>query len=395
MSNDSAAAEHAMSARIHETHSGIIVLVGDKAYKAKKPVTTEFLDFSTPARREQVCAREVELNSRLAPASYLGVAHLTLPGGGPPEPVIVMRRHPDAARLATMVRGSDPSGAVAAALHAIAATVAGFHDTARRGRPIDAQGTVTAVGRRWQDNFTEMAAFTGEVISAVRLQEIRRLAAAYLAGRSVLFTRRITDRRIVDGHGDLLADDIFWLPDGVQILDCLEFDDNLRYVDVIDDIAFLAMDLEFLGRRDLADIFVEEYRAATDDDAPASLLGFYVAYRALVRAKTDCVRFTQGHTESRPAARRHLDIAIDQLRALTVRLTLVGGGPGTGKTTLAHHLAEQVGAEVVSTDEIRRELQDSGEISGAAGTLDAGLYAPQHVDAVYAAMFRRARLLLA
>ncbi|HTM86244.1 MAG TPA: hypothetical protein VL179_15350, partial [Mycobacterium sp.] len=302
MSNGSTAPEHEMSARIHETHSGIIVLAGDKAYKSKKPVKTEFLDFSTPARRERVCAREVELNSRLAADSYLGVAHLTVPGGGPPEPVIVMRRHPDGARLATMVRGSVPAGPVADGLRAIAAALARFHDTADRNRQIDACGTAEAVRRRWQDNFTEMAALeTGtaaNVVSAAQLQEIQRLAMQYIAGRSVLFTRRITGRRIVDGHGDLLADDIFCLPDGVEILDCLEFDDNLRYVDVIDDIAFLAMDLEFLGRRELADFFVEQYRAATDDDAPASLLSFYVAYRALVRAKTDCVRFTQGHTDS-------------------------------------------------------------------------------------------------
>ena len=91
-----------ISPAVHETHTGIVVLVGDRAYKAKKPVVTDFLDFSTPQAREQVCQREVALNRRLAPSSYLGVAHLTGPQEGHAEPVIVMRRHPDSRCLATM-----------------------------------------------------------------------------------------------------------------------------------------------------------------------------------------------------------------------------------------------------------------------------------------------------
>src|SRR6202042_741072 len=99
----------------------------------------------------------------------------------------------------------------------------------------------------------------------------------YIAGRSELFAERIADRRIVDGHGDLLADDIFCLPDGPVLLDCLEFDGCLRYVDCIDDAAFLAMDLEFVGRADLANDFVSHYLQLTGDPAPKSLWHFYIA----------------------------------------------------------------------------------------------------------------------
>ncbi len=96
-------------AEVHETHTGLVVLVGDKAHKAKKPVKTDFLDFSTVDRRERACTREVVANSRLAPESYLGVAHLSDPTGGPAEPVIVMRRYPDSRRLATLGRFGWPS----------------------------------------------------------------------------------------------------------------------------------------------------------------------------------------------------------------------------------------------------------------------------------------------
>ncbi len=121
---------------------------------------------------------------------------------------------------------------------------------------------------------------------------------------------------------------------------------------------------------------------------------FYIAYRAVVRAKVDCVRFAQGHAEASTDARRHIDIALDHLRAGTVQLIVIGGGPGTGKTTLSRGLAEQSGAEVISTDEVRRELEQTGVIAGAIGVLDSGLYAPENVNVVYDEVLRRARMLL-
>jgi aminoglycoside phosphotransferase family enzyme/predicted kinase len=380
-------------AEVRETHTGVVVLVGDRAYKGKKAITTDFLDHTTPERRERSCGREVELNRRLAPDTYLGVAHLSDPSGGPAEPIVVMRRYPDACRLATRVRNRE---SVTSALERVADELARFHDGADRGRAIDEQGTVGAVGARWQENIGELKRFVGTVLPADKVRDLEDLATQYIAGRSVLFTTRVEDRCIVDGHGDLLADDIFCLPDGeVAILDCLEFDDALRHVDVIDDAAFLAMDLEFLDSKELADDFLAKYTRLSGDAAPSSLTHFYIAYRAVVRAKVDCIRVGQGHPEAAQDAVRHLDIAIDHLRAGAVRLVLVGGGPGTGKTTLAHRLAESVGAQVVATDEMRRELQRSGIVSGEPGVLDRGLYSPENVGEVYHAVLRHAHLLLA
>jgi uncharacterized protein len=232
------------------------------------------------------------------------------------------------------------------------------------------------------------------VIPREAIQEIDRLARQFIRGRAVLFSERITDRRIVDGHADLLADDIFCLPEGPALLDCLEFDDHLRYVDGIDDAAFLTMDLEFLDRKDLADHFLDEYTSRAHDPAPASLQDFYIAYRAVVRAKVDCVRFAQGHREAAVDARRHIDIALEHLRAGAVRLVIVGGGPGTGKTTVAHALAERIGAQVISTDNVRRDLHRTGTISGAPGDLNTGLYAAENVATVYEEVLRRAHRLL-
>ena len=132
-----------------------------------------------------------------------------------------------------------------------------------------------------------------------------------------------------------------------------------------------------------ADLFLDEYRSRASDPAPLALKNFYIAYRAVVRAKVDCVRVAQGHEEAAADARRHIDIALKHLRAGTVQLIIVGGGPGTGKTTLSRALAEQLGAQVISTDDVRRELQRAGVIAGTAGVLDAGLYTPENVCTVY------------
>jgi aminoglycoside phosphotransferase family enzyme/predicted kinase len=385
-------ADAALCPGVVETHTGLVVFVGDRAYKMKKPVVTDFLDFSSHDSREQACAHEVALNRRLAPDSYLGVGHFQPPQpGDPPEPVIVMRRHPDQARLAAMVRRGDD---VTEPLAAIAQLLAHFHAGAHRGPEVDEQATADAVSARWRENLAELDRYAAGVVPGVQptvVGEIARRAVGFLAGRDVLFARRIEGRRIVDGHADLLADDIFCLPDGPALLDCLEFDDRLRYVDGVDDAAFLAMDLEFLGRPDLGEVFLRRYLDLAADDAPESLRHFYIAYRAVVRAKVECVRYTQGHTASADDARRHLQIALEHLRAGSVRLILIGGGPGTGKTTLARAIAEKLGAQVISTDDVRAQLDARGEITGAPGVLGEGLYSRENIEKVYDAVLRQAR----
>ncbi|WP_156744883.1 bifunctional aminoglycoside phosphotransferase/ATP-binding protein [Mycobacterium sp. E2238] len=381
---------------VHETHTGVVILAGDRAYKAKKPVLTDFLDFRLPQQREHACRREVELNSRLSPDSYLGVAHLTDPLGGPSEPVVVMRRYRDEDRLAHLVT-HDTAESVHRVLDAVAAVLARFHERAERGERINAQGEPAAIEWRWRENLSELERYAAESIpgvSADDVAQLQRLVTQFVAGRAGLFARRIRDGRIVDGHGDLLADDIFWVGGSPALLDCLEFDDRLRHVDCIDDAAFLAMDLEFLGRKDFGDYFLQRYTEHAGWAAPPSLSDFYIAYRAAVRAKVDCVRVSQGSPGASDDAARHLGIATRHLQSGTVRLALVGGNPGTGKSTVARGLAESFGAQVISTDDVRRELRDSGTIAGEPGVLNAGLYSPDQVAMVYETALRRARQLL-
>jgi aminoglycoside phosphotransferase family enzyme/predicted kinase len=378
-------------AGVHETHIGVVFLVGDRAYKLKKPVDLGFLDFSARETRERVCHREVELNRRLAPDVYLGVSDVTGPDGAVCDHLVVMRRMPEDRRLSTLVRRDVP---LAVTIRALARQLAAFHAQAERGPAIDADETRDVVRDRWRDSFEQVRPFHGTVLDPATAIEIEALAEDFLAGREALFDRRIAEGHVVDGHGDLLADDIFCLEDGPRVLDCLEFDDHLRHVDVLDDVAFLAMDLERLGAPELADQLVAGYREFTGDPAPPALLHHYLAYRAFVRVKVACLRSAQGDTETAGLAREYADIALRHLRLGRPRLILVGGAPGTGKSTVAGGLADRLGATLLQSDRLRKELAGLTPEPLPAEGYRQGLYDSTHTDTTYAELTRRAGTLL-
>ncbi|WIY00393.1 AAA family ATPase [Amycolatopsis mongoliensis] len=378
-------------AAVHETHIGAVFLVGDLAYKLKKPVDLGFLDFSARETRERVCHREVELNRRLAPDVYLGVSDVTGPDGSVCDHLVVMRRMPEDRRLSTLVRRGAP---LAAAIRALARQLATFHARAARGPGVDADETRDAVRDRWRASFAQVRPFHGTVLDPATAIEIEALTEEFLAGREPLFDHRIAEGHVVDGHGDLLADDIFCLPDGPRVLDCLEFDDHLRHVDVLDDVAFLAMDLERLGAPEPAAQLVAAYREFSGDPAPPALLHHYLAYRAFVRVKVACLRAAQGDPEAAELARDYAGIALRHLRLGRVRLILVGGAPGTGKSTIAAGLADWLGATLLQSDRLRKELAGLTPAPRPAEGYRQGLYDTTHTDSTYAELARRAGALL-
>jgi uncharacterized protein len=374
-------------AELRESHSAVVLLAGDRAYKLKKPVSLGFLDYGTRSAREAACRREVELNRRLAPDVYLGVGTMPEPASGQGEPVVVMRRMPEHRRLSTLAAAGEVADDD---LRRIARTLAAFHAGAERSPQITVEGGRDALRERWLANFRQARAFH-QLLGAAAVREVERLALRFLAGRGRLLDLRQAQSRVVDGHGDLLADDIFCLPDGPRLLDCLEFDDRLRYVDQLDDVAFLAMDLERLGAPGAAAELLHRYLEFSGDPAPASLVHHYVAYRAFVRAKVGCLRYRQGDPAALPQTRALVELAGRHLRAGRVRLVLVGGLPGTGKSTLAGALADRLGAVLVSSDAVRRELAGVPPDRPEPAPFGQGLYTPELTRQVYAELLLRAQ----
>lgn len=374
-----------------ETHTAVLFFAGDRVYKVKKPVDLGFLDYSAVAGRRAACEREVALNRRFAPDVYLGVGEFRGPGAEEPEPLVVMRRMPEDRRLSHLVRsGAD----VDDVLRTVARNLAAWHAEAPRGRDVDEQGTRDALAARWEAGFAQVHALAADGPVPDGLVETERLVRRYLAGREPLFDARIAQGRIVDGHGDLLADDVFCLGDGPRVLDCLEFDDRLRYVDGLDDAAFLAMDLEQLGAPEAAASFLARYGEYSGDPAPPSLWHHYLAYRAFVRAKVSLIQARQGAPGAEGPARRLAAAALRHLRTSAVGLTLVGGLPGSGKSTLSGALADRLGVTLLSSDRLRKELAGLPAERSAAAGYGEGLYTPEWTDRTYTALLDRAATLL-
>jgi len=371
-------------AAVVETHISTLFFVGDRVFKLHKPVQFEFLDFREREARRVDCEREVALNRRLAPDVYLGVADVEI-DGEPIDHMVVMRRLPKDRRLTTIAsRGEDLTGW----LRRVAEVLASFHGSAARSPEISRAASGMALRAGWEANFLETERFVGTVLDDVDDGEIRGRALRWLDGREGLLSARITGGRVCDGHGDLQADDIFCLDDGVRILDCIEFSDQLRYVDVCADVAFLAMDLERLGFPEEAARFLLDYQELADDRFPDPLLHHYLAARAYVRAKVCCLLAAQGAPGAAAQARGFQRIALDHLRRSQVTLVLIGGLPGSGKSTLASGLGAAQGWTVLRSDEIRREA--SGPIAARIAQDPAGRYGPSATDAMYGELLRRA-----
>jgi uncharacterized protein len=374
-----------------ETHSAVVFFAGDRACKLKKPVRLDFLDFSTVEARAAACARETELNRRFAPDVYLGVAEVRDPAGRVCDHLVVMRRMPGNRRLSALIRAGEPT---AAAVRQVARVLATQHASAARSPEVSRQGGRDAIRQRWHDNFEQLSAIARDLIDGTEIDEAAQLADQFLAARAPLFDARVRRGRVVDGHGDLLADDIFCLDDGPRILDCLDFDDHLRWVDGLDDAAFLAMDLEQLGAPELAERFMRWYGEFSGDECPSSLCHHYVAYRAVVRAKVGCVRAAQGDPAAAGGARKLTSAALRHLHAGRVTLVLIGGLPGTGKSSLAGEIADQLGCVVLSSDRVRKELAGVEPDRPAAAEFGTGIYARAWTDRTYAELLNRAAELL-
>jgi aminoglycoside phosphotransferase family enzyme/predicted kinase len=389
---------------VRQTHISAVFLAGDRVYKVKKPVNLGFLDFSTAEQRKHFCEEEVRLNRRLAPHVYLGVVPVTADGGrlrveGVGEPVewaAKMVRLPDGTSLLDRVSRGDVG---AADVERLAEFLAAFHCTAAGGPTVAAGGRFVVVAGNARDNFTQAEAHVGTTLSRAVFARLRVLTDVHLDRLRELIEAR-ADRGVPrDTHGDLHLDHVYFHPDGRPFaIDCIEFSERFRHADPAADLAFLLMDLRFHHRPDLAAALERAYARASGDAELGELLPFYVAYRAVVRAKVEGMERAEAEVPAseRAAAgeraRGHWLLALGVLEEPARRpaLAFVGGLSGTGKSYLARRVAAAAGFEVIRADVVRKEL------AGLRETERGGveLYDPAHTARTYAECLARTDALL-
>ncbi len=362
-------------------------MLGDRAYKLRKPVRFDFVDLSTRAARRRMSEREVRLNRRLAPDVYLGVADVVV-GDVVRDHLVVMRRLPPERRLSTLLADHD----VGREIDAVARRVAAFHASVETSAEISAAASPAVLREKLDADLEGLASAGGARVDLRQLERVSADARSYLDGRERLLEQRMRSGLVRDGHGDLLADDIFCLDDGPRILDCLEFDDRLRWCDVLADLAFLAMDLERLGAPAAAERLLAAYQEYSGEHHPASLFHWYVGTRAVIRAKVTFLRWGQsGDERDVEAACRLLDIAERRFALARVRLVLVGGSPGTGKSTLAKGLSDREGWTLLRSDEVRKDISGLGHGPSPADARRE-IYTDDRTRATYEELLRRAEV---
>lgn len=378
--------------QVIETHVSTLTFESDTVRKRKKAVRLPFLDLSTPQLRRAACRKEVTLNRRLSPDVYRGVDEIRDENGRLIDAIVVMRRLPGDRQLSTLIAADADVGRE---LDRTAHVLAAFHSRATRGPRIDRVATRAGLGARWEADLAELRPLVQGVLGETLGDRESRLVHSYIRCRTELLERRIAQGHIVDGHGDLRADSIFCLPDRPRIIDCLEFNARLRYGDELADVAFLAMDLEGLGRPDLADRFVHSYTRFAGWTPPPGLLHFYIAHRALVRSKVACWRVLEGETAAVSRARLHLDQCRRHLEAARPLAIAIGGAPRTGKSTLALALSDAVESVHLRSDEVRRDVAGrSFEATDRRDPLDRGRYSPPITAATYRTLAARAQSVL-
>ena len=392
--HDPACYDHAAGpVRVIETHISWVLLTGEFAYKIKKPLDLGFLDFSSLSKRLHACCDEVQLNRRLAPAIYLDVVPIT---GTPAAPrvngsgetfeyAVKMRQFPPDA---TLDRLDAEGGLTAHHVEAIAATLARFHrEGCARATADSPWGSPEKIWQPVAQNFAQIAPRLDDPADRQRLEALQRWSEAEHARLAPLMTARKRDGFVRECHGDLHLGNLAWVDDQLLVFDCIEFNPELRWIDIQSEVAFCYMDLLQRGHADWAWLFLNAWLEQTGDYAGLALLRYYAVYRALVRAKVAAIRTSQTAGPERDAAlaevRTLLQLATTLTRPLPVRLDITHGLSGSGKTTVTRKLMQTAGAIRLRSDVERKRLAGLDALAKSGSGVGQQLYAADATRRTY------------
>jgi aminoglycoside phosphotransferase family enzyme/predicted kinase len=404
-----AAIAPACSVSLIETHISWVFVLDRDVLKVKRPVDLGFLDFRSCEQRRLACEEEVRLNARLAPGVYRGVVPVTLELDGRcvvgglglvVDWAVHMERMSDARRADHLLGEGQLTPR---RIDAIAATIAEFHRDARSDAEVTRLGDPAAIARNVEENFDQTRSSLGRYLSPQESEEIVRWQTRFVRDERERFMKRIAQRRIVEGHGDLRLEHVYLEESGtIRVLDCIEFNERFRYADACADIAFLSMDLARAGRVDLAERLLAAYAREADDYELYSVVDFYESYRAFVRGKIAAMLENDGGVEpaarerAAKEARRYFLLALSRGRPSLVNpiVIAVGGVIASGKSAVANRLSGELGAPVIEADRTRKAMLGVPPLRRLEGPAWSGAYDEPISDQVYAELLRRAAIVV-
>jgi aminoglycoside phosphotransferase family enzyme/predicted kinase len=390
-----AAYPHAVEqVELHETHISWVLLAGEFAYKVKKPVNLGFLDFSTLEKRRFFCEEEIRLNGRLAPHLYLGTVTigpssevgLAIDGRPAVEYAVQMKRFPQESLLSQVL---ERGALTAAHVDSLAQEVAEFHSRIAQAPAESPFGRPEWVIQPVTECF-DPAGRGADAVDREALDRLLQWVAEEHARRSPVFEERRRKGFIRECHGDMHLGNMLLEGERITIFDGIEFNDRLRWIDVMSEVAFTAMDLSERGRPDLSARFLNDYLQHTGDYAGLAVLRFYSVYRALVRAKVAAIRLSQpgisAEDQKHQSAERHgyIQLALGLTQVPRPKLLITHGLSGSGKSTGTQGLLERLPAIRIRSDVERKRLAGLNPQDSSRSSFGEGLYAADQTEATYA-----------
>lgn len=384
-----------------QTHISWVLLAGDFAYKIKKPLKLSFLDFSTLALRQHSCDDELRLNKRFAADIYLEVVGIfntpespQWDGPGPPiEYAVKMRRFDEIGRLDRVcARGA----LLPTHLSDLANTLVAFHESAAAAPPDSHWGSADSVIGPARDNFQDLHAMMPPADLRKRLDALQSWTEVRFDQLTPLLTKRKVGGRIRECHGDLHLANMVMIDQRVRLFDCIEFNEELRWIDVASEIAFTYVDLLAHGQQGLANWFANEFLSRSGDYEAALVMRFYAVYRALVRAKVAALRIKAGQDDGGEAL-AYITLAEQLVAPPAARLVITHGLSGCGKTRATDQLLQNdpsASTLRLRSDVERKRLFALASTAKSHSPLDGGIYAPDAHGRTYTRLYELAEMLL-
>jgi len=373
-----------------ETHCAWVLLTGEYAYKIKKPLDLGFLDFSTLEKRHHVCEEELRLNWRFAEEIYLEVVSITgsietpqFNGDGEVIEYAVKMRQFEAGMEFDQLIKQD--ALTSDHIDELASRVAHFHQSLEGATADSDFGSPAAIQKPMLENFDQMSAILSDSMAdSLEYNSLQQWAVGELARLMPDLKARKANGFIRECHGDLHLANVTRYQNSVMLFDCLEFNPELRWIDPINDVAFMIMDLDAHGRSDLGFRFLNGWLQQSGDYAAVPLLRLYLVYRAMVRAKVATIQHAQhphdGHLQQ---YQHYLELAASYTQQQATPLMITHGLSGSGKSCISQLILEQLGAIRVRSDVERKRLHGLSAEARSKSTVGSDLYSTSSSEATY------------